>query len=359
MQSMVLGVDIGGTKCAVISGKVYYNENFHDILNIGNFNNNNSIKVNNIDRIEIINRVTFPTEPQKGPIFTLSRIIKELELLINKNNTSNSNNINGINNTNDKKFEAIGISCGGPLDSKNGIILSPPNLIGWDNIEIVKLLENHFGIKTKLQNDANACALAEWQFGAGKGYENLVFLTFGTGMGAGLILNGKLYSGTNDMAGEVGHVRLEKHGPVGYGKSGSFEGFCSGGGIAQLARTRVIEALQKGKSVSFLDGIYNLDNLNAKLVAEAALNGDDLAKEIYRECGYYLGMGLSMIIDIINPEIIIIGSIFGRSKDLLWPQTEQIIKKESLELSYKVCKIVPAALGDAIGDYASLAVALN
>ncbi|HIV27055.1 MAG TPA: ROK family protein, partial [Candidatus Ornithocaccomicrobium faecavium] len=102
---------------------------------------------------------------------------------------------------------AIGVSCGGPLDSRNGRILSPPNLPGWDDVPIVEWLKSRVGAPAFLQNDANACALAEWRFGAGKGCENMVFLTFGTGFGAGLILDGRLYSGTNDMAGEVGHVR--------------------------------------------------------------------------------------------------------------------------------------------------------
>ena len=100
--------------------------------------------------------------------------------------------------------------------------------------------------------------MAEWKFGAAKGYENVIFLTFGTGMGAGLILNGRLYTGTNDMAGEIGHIRLEANGPVGYGKSGSFEGFCSGGGIAQLSRIRILEKLQMGEKVSFCSSIRRI-----------------------------------------------------------------------------------------------------
>ena len=109
-----------------------------------------------------------------------------------------------------------------------------------------------------MQNDANAGAIAEWKYGAGKGYNNLIFLTFGTGMGAGLILNGKLYSGTTDLAGEVGHIRLAEMGPVGFGKAGSFEGFCSGGGIAQLAQIKVREKLQMGEKVSFCESIDDL-----------------------------------------------------------------------------------------------------
>ena len=135
--------------------------------------------------------------------------------------------------------QALGISCGGPLNSKTGRVLSPPNLFGWDDIPIVEMMEARYGIPTALQNDANACALAEWRFGAARGFENVIFCTFGTGMGAGLILNGRLYEGTTGMAGEIGHLRLSEHGPVGFGKEGSFEGFCSGGGIAQFAKSQL------------------------------------------------------------------------------------------------------------------------
>lgn len=200
----ILGIDIGGTKCAVTTAD-YTDGN---ITLIKKEKCDTDLKISPEEMIE--------------KLFTLSDSIL------------------------DKNPDAIGISCGGPLDSKKGIIMNPPNLPGWDNVEIVKLFEDRYGVKPRLQNDANACALAEWKFGAGKGADNMIFLTFGTGLGAGLILNGKLYSGTNDNAGEVGHIRLDRLGPVGYGKSGSFEGFCSGGGIAQLGYTKALEKVQTG-----------------------------------------------------------------------------------------------------------------
>ena len=138
----------------------------------------------------------------------------------------------------------------------------------WDNIPIVEIIKNHFGCPVHLQNDANACAVAEWKFGAGRGKNNVVFLTFGTGLGAGLILDGKLYRGASNMAGEAGHIRLASFGPVGYGKAGSFEGFCSGGGIAQLGRMYAQEKLQMGKRVSFCGSISELDSITAKSIAE-------------------------------------------------------------------------------------------
>lgn len=150
------------------------------------------------------------------------------------------------------KFVPSGISCGGPLDSKTGVILSPPNLPGWDHIEITRHFTETLGVPARLINDANASALAEWKYGAGVGTQNMIFLTFGTGLGAGLVLNGALFEGTNGMAGEIGHMRLAAFGPSGYGKCGSFEGFCSGAGIAELARGFARETLQRGEKVGVL-----------------------------------------------------------------------------------------------------------
>jgi glucokinase len=317
---MLLGIDIGGTKCAIILGKI-----------------------ESEDEIKIVDKTAMPTDK---PVFEMiEHLFDEADALLTKNNVS----IDCIS--------GIGISCGGPLNSKTGKILSPPNLLGWDNIPIVQITENRFNVKTYLQNDANAGAIAEWKFGAGKGYKNLIFLTFGTGNGAGLILDGKLYSGTNDLAGESGHIRLAEMGPVGFGKAGSFEGFCSGGGITQLAQIKVREKLQMGKAVSFCKNVEGLNNLTAKTVADAAFKGDALALEIYNICGFYLGRGLSVLIDILNPEIIVLGGIYGRAKELLEPAMYKVIETEALILSYKTCKIVSAELGEKIGDMAALSLA--
>ncbi len=236
---------------------------------------------------------------------------------------------------------AIGISCGGPLDSGQGLILSPPNLPGWDRVPITAYLQEKLGVPAFLQNDANACALAEWRFGAGQGTDSMVFLTFGTGLGAGLILNGRLYAGASDMAGEVGHVRLNEDGPVGYGKAGSFEGFCSGGGLRQLARQRL------GR------------DWTARELVQRADSGDAGAIRVLTESARYLGRGLSLLIDLLNPERIVIGSIFARAERWFRPEMERIMEEEALAQARCCCRIVPAQLGDRIGDVAALTVAWN
>jgi len=309
-----IGIDVGGTKCAV---------------SLGN------------DNAEVLKTVRFPTE---GPEETVARILDEAEALVRGS---------------DEPVRTAGISCGSPLDPKRGIIQSPPNLPGWDNIEIVRMTEERLGIPAVLCNDANACALAEWKFGAGRGCENMVFLTFGTGMGAGLILDGRLYNGANGNAGEVGHMRLERFGPVGYGKQGSFEGFASGGGIAQIARTAAVEKLQRGGSVGYCRSWEELDSVNAKTVAQAAEAGDETAIRVYRQVGEMLGRGLSVLVDVINPERIVIGSIFQRSAELLREPMERVMHQECLPFSLDVCEIVPAELGDDIGNRAALSLAIS
>lgn len=251
----------------------------------------------------------------------------------------------------------IGISCGGPLNSQTGVILSPPNLPGWDNIKIVEYLKMRYHGKVALQNDANACALAEWKYGAGRGTKNMVFLTFGTGMGAGLILDGKLYTGASDMAGEIGHIRMSEYGPVGFGKQGSFEGFCSGNGIAQIGKAFATEAIQQGKETSYCKNAEELPLVTAKRIAEYAMQGHEDAKRVYNYCAQKLGLGLSILIDILNPDAIVIGSVYLRAQSLMEETVMRVIEQEALIHARAVCKILPAGLGESVGDYAALSVA--
>ena len=300
----LIGLDIGGTKCAL------------------------SVP-DGPDRVREV--VRFATTDVHG---TLDRLFAEIAKLAPARDT------------------VFGVSCGGPLDSAKGLILSPPNLPGWDRIAICARLTERFGGRAFLMNDANACALAEWQFGAGRGCRSMMFLTMGTGMGAGLILDGRLYEGVTGNAGEVGHLRMAADGPVGYGKAGSFEGFCSGGGIAQLARTRV--AGFAGESV-----LKKLaaDGLTARAVGEAAAAGDVLALAIWRDVGTRLGEALALFIDVLNPERIVIGSIYQRCERFIAPAMNAVIRREALPDSARDCTVVPAALGDEIGACAAVAIA--
>ncbi|MDB6095287.1 MAG: hypothetical protein JWM32_2849 [Verrucomicrobia bacterium] len=300
----IIGLDLGGTKCAL------------------------SVP-DGPDRVREV--VRFATTDVHG---TLDRLFAEIVKLAPARDT------------------VFGVSCGGPLDSAKGLILSPPNLPGWDRIAICALLTERFGGRAFLMNDANACALAEWQFGAGRGCRSMMFLTMGTGMGAGLILDGRLYEGVTGNAGEIGHIRMAADGPVGYGKAGSFEGFCSGGGIAQLARKRVAASHEPST-------LKNLapENITARAVGLAAEAGDVLAQDLWREVGEKLGEGLALFIDILNPERIVIGSIYQRCERFIAPAMNAVIKREALPDSARDCVVVPAKLGDEIGACAAVAVA--
>ena len=308
---MNIGLDIGGTKCAISTGEC------------------------SGGAIKILSREEFPTAG-----LSWHQVLDEFSRRIENHLTTQP----PYHNTTQPLYHnttltSIGISCGGPLDSKRGVIMSPPNLPGWDDVPVVKFFEDRFHVPTAVQNDANACALAEYLYGSGRGVKNLVFMTFGTGLGAGIIIDGKLYSGSNDNAGEIGHIRLAPTGPVGYNKEGSAEGFCSGAGMARLAKIR------KG-----------LD-LTTKELFERVRDGDPDCTEVFRESAEKLATILAFTMDILNPEVIALGGVFMRNADLFMPVIDPILDREALPLARKVCRIVPAELGENIGDYAALAVA--
>ena len=312
----ILGFDIGGTKCAVSTAEW------------------------DGERVELLKKESIPTDLTVSPEDMIDRLVALADRILTRTPDS------------------IGISSGGPLNADNGVILSPPNLPGWDRVEISAIIEAHYGVKAKLQNDANACAVAEWKFGAGKGKRNMIFLTFGTGLGAGLILDGRLYMGANGNAGEVGHIRLSPDGPVGYGKSGSFEGFCSGGGIAAIAYSMALEAVANGERPLYFSEGMGASDVSARLVAEAAQKGDKTAINVYRTSGTYLGRGLAILVDVLNPELIVIGSVFARSRELLADAMQSELEKEALGCALNACRVVPAGLGERVGDYAAIATAI-
>lgn len=313
-RGAIIGIDIGGTKCAVLRAD---------------------------GEGKVLRRVAFPTRPDRGPARALSRIAKTIEAM----------------RQGDPDPPRFGISCGGPLDARRGVILSPPNLPGWDEIPIAQFLTDRFGGTATLMNDANAGALAEWRFGVARGCSDVVFFTFGTGLGAGLILGGRLHTGPDDLAGEAGHWRLARSGPSGHGKAGSFEGFCSGGGIQRVARAEAEQALRLRRRVGFCPTRGDLDAIDVGRVAAAARSGDPVARAIFRRCGRRLGEGLSLVIDLLNPEIIVLGGIYGRCVDLLAATARRVVEAETLPAAGRRCRIVPAQLGEEIGDYATIAAA--
>jgi glucokinase len=311
------GVDIGGTKTAVVLCSA---------------------------TPEILARVEFPTLPAQGPDRALNLIKQAIHELVQTNGILPD------------QLAAIGVSCGGPLDRKSGVIQAPPNLATWVDVPITSILQAEFGVPCRLENDANAGAVAEHRFGAGKGTEHMVFLTMGTGMGAGIIANGRLYHGASDLAGEIGHVRLTSTGPIGHNKAGSVEGWVSGGGLAEVACGEVAAAARKGESTALFEK-FSSGTLTAKDVALAARDGDELSNKIMHDTGIRLGRALAIVVDVLNPQRIVIGGLAMRlGETLLGPACSELCK-EALSASVSDCQIVPSELGEQIGDIAAFCVA--
>ena len=296
----VFGISIGGTKTAVTHA-------FYD----GRFSN--------IEK-EVFS--TFPNDP-----------IKEMD------------KIYSIIDKYPYPINVISIAVGGPLDINKGLLLKPPHLPGFDNYPIVDILKDKYHTDVYMLNDADACALAEYKFGAGKGYRNMAYLTFGTGIGSGLILNNELYVGQNGMAGEIGHVRLSETGPIGYNKAGSVEGFVAGGNIPLWAKDFI-----KDKNTA----LSKYQNLTTKDIANEARLGDEVAIEIFDEVAKRLGESISILIDVLNLDLVVIGGIYPRCLDLLENKVLQAVKNNAIRNNYNACKIVPSKLQEEIDDYSSL-----
>jgi glucokinase len=316
-KNALVGVDVGGTKTAIVVS---------------------------LQPPSVLERIEFPTKPAKGPEPALLLIQKGIRDLLAKHRL---------------KAAAIGVSCGGPLDHIRGIIQAPPNLSTWVDVPIKTILENEFGVTCHVENDANAGAVAEHRFGAGQGCQNMVFLTMGTGLGAGIITDGHLYHGTNDFAGEIGHVRLTRSGPVGYHKAGSVEGWASGGGMAQVAKKAVESAIRKKEPTILTAPLRQNKALTARDVAMAVHKGDAVASRILRSTGKRLGEVLAILVDILNPERIVIGGLAMRLGETLLGPAREVMIREALPYSTAVCQIVPAQLDECIGDVAALCVAMG
>jgi glucokinase len=315
MRKVYLGVDVGGTKTAVVLSA---------------------------EPPDTLGRIEFATLPKQGPQQAIDQIIAAGRRLLAEHGYST------------RQIAAVGVSCGSPLDRVRGVIQAPPNLSSWVNVPITRLLGEAFQAKCRLENDANAGAVAEHRFGAGMGCDHMLFLTLGTGLGAGIIAAGRLYLGANGDAGEIGHVRLSPSGPVGYHKAGSIEGWSSGGGIAQLATTLRAQAKKRGKT-----SVLPARQITARDVGVAAQAGDAVALSVLRKSGERLGQALAMLVDVLNPQRIVLGGLAWRMGPPLMDPMRRVLRAEALPQTLRVCDIVPAALGEQIGDVAALCVAMG
>jgi glucokinase len=305
----VAGVDIGGTKIAVA------------LADTGG---------------RVISLSRFATRIELGPYRILDNAVKEIERMIDETAA---------------RLIAVGVGCGGPLDRERGLILSPPNLPNWDEFPVIELLEKRLGVPALLDNDANAAALGEYRFGAGRGLRNMVYITISTGIGGGIIIGGKLLHGINDGAGEVGHITVLPEGPqCGCGARGCMEAICSGTSIARRARER----LSAGAQSSLRETGARIDEVTAKAVAEAARDGDPLAVEIWDETIYYLAIGMSNIVNILAPEAVVLGGGVSTAGEQLLEPLRQHVRSRTHMLPPEKISILQAALGGESGIYGAL-----
>lgn len=300
MEKMFLGIDIGGTKTALILSD---------------------------EDLNVIKRTEFSTHALRGFEDYAQRL---------------SENIDGF--INGHELEAVGVSVGGPLDTEKGLLFNPPHL-PWGEVDLLGFLKDSFSCPINIEHDAKAGALAEYLLGAGKGFKNLVFLTLGTGLGAGIILNGRIYRGFSGLAGEIGHISIGDDGPVMYGKVGSWESYCSGAGIAKLANYRYPELFP--------------ENIKTSDISQLAYEDDEKAISILVESGKYLGKGLAIILDILEPDRIILGNLSWRLPSIWLDTAYKVVEEESILGKEGLKRIVISQLKGEIGDFAALVIAVE
>jgi glucokinase len=306
----IIGLDVGGTKTAVVEGSA---------------------------QAEILQREEMATEASRPFNETFPRIAGLVRKTIEAARQSN------------REVIAVSVSIGGPLKIAEGALIDPPHLPGWHGVRLKERLAEEFpNLPVFIEHDGNAGALAEFHFGAGKERDDLrhlVFLTFGTGLGAGLIVNGQVLRGATDTAGEVGHLRLAWEGPIGFGKAGSWEGFASGKGLVELASR-------------MFPGRWSRET-PIRAVVSAMLADDPQALEVAAEAGKWMGRGMALLVDTLNPQVIALGSLAVALGDRVLAPARQALAEEALPQAVAACEIVPAKLGDRIGDVAALMAALG
>ena len=311
MKNYVVGVDLGGTKisCALsdLEGRV-------------------------------VAQTTIPTLAHEGDNPVLGRIIKTIEMVLEEGNVATN------------EVAAIGIGSPGPLDAKKGIIVTTPNL-PFKNFQLVQPIEEKFSIPTYLDNDANVAAIAEFMFGAGKGTENMVYITVSTGVGGGAILNGKIYRGSTTNALEVGHTTVFPGGPrCGCGNLGCLEATSSGTAIGRRAN----EAVNSKVETSLRD----YETVTSYEVFKEAEKGDAVSKKILDEAFNYLGIGVANIIASFDPDKVIIGGGVSKGGDVLFNKVQEVVNERCFKSMAEYCKIVPAGLGTDAGVLGAVALAL-
>ncbi len=310
-ESFVIGVDIGGTKVAA------------GLVEPGG---------------TILHRVRVPMNCDDGAAAGLASVVSAVDAVSERlNNSAGPKHL----------IHAIGICSPGPLNPKTGMVLNPPNLPCWRNYPLAAEVANIYRVRVKVENDANAAALAEALWGAALGYQNIFYATLGTGIGTGIVIDGSIYHGRTGAAGEGGHISIDYHGPrCGCGKLGCIEALASGPAIARRAKSKLIE----GRHSSLLDlAGGNIAQVTSDLVGQAACAGDSLAKEVIDETLQLLALWLGNIVDLLDPDVIVIG---GGVASMLKPHFAEIQDRLPACCVNQLCTeipLLPARYGEDAG----------
>lgn len=282
---------------------------------------------------EILYSNSIPTRSEMGYEYTVNNMKQAITTLLSETNSKKED------------IEGIGFGFPGQVDYKTGVVKNLPNIPGWVEVPIAQIIEKEFGITTKIDNDVRCAALGELNYGAGKGCENLICITVGTGIGSGIIINGKLVRGASNAAGEIGHIKLFPQGEklCGCGDYGCLEAYVSGPSIVEMAT----DYIRGGKSTKYRE--MAVSEITPFIVAQAAEQGDGVAKRIYTIMGEYLGTGLASVVNLLNPERIIIGGGVAGCGDLLLAPLKETLLKRAMPISANAVEIVSAQLGNNAG----------
>ncbi|KPK76361.1 MAG: hypothetical protein AMS25_17630 [Gemmatimonas sp. SM23_52] len=286
---------------------------------------------------------TEPTEPQRGAKFVVDRVVKLIKDAISDVMEEKGCGL--------EDFAGVGIGAPGPLDRKTGTVISTPNL-GWRNFPLRDLIQNAVNLPATLDNDANAATYGEWWMGAGRDTRTLVGVTLGTGIGGGIVFNGELYHGTSDAAAEIGHMTIDSTGrKCNCGNYGCLEAYASGPAIA----ARAIEGLESGADSILLELAGDLQDITAEMVSEAVVRGDSYATEVINDTAKFLGVGLANLINILNPEVLVIFGGVARAGDHLFVPLRAEIRRRAFRVAEEACRIVPSELGGKAGVIGAVA----
>ena len=318
-ETWILGIDIGGTKTAVCLAH---------------------------PDGTITHELRMPSLPEQGPEDWLERSRILIAALLDRAGLA-------LN-----QLAMTGISAPGPLSTRTGALLNAPNMTGWEEVPVVSMFQRFIPGHIVMNNDANAAALAEWMYGSYSGADGLIYLTMSTGLGAGIIANGKLLQGVSDTAGEVGYHVLDLNGPESpCGHRGSFEAFCGGKNLADQLRERIAREGAPSRILEHAGG--DLARLDFRCLVEAVREGDAEAVRIWEGFVLRLGQGIGNLIMILNPEVIVLGTIGIHAADILLEPLHAVLPRFVLKPALEACTIVPSSLGGRIGNMAAVALAVQ